>query len=267
MSGILQGMIAPHSPRIAVGDRVTPPFELMRDGLYGLADELSPEVEVAVLVSCHFLTTFLLYVDGAARHRGILTATECPDLVTSLPYDFLGMPKFASRLAQKAEASGIPLKAFDNDDFVLDYGTVVPAQYILPRRRVPLVPISVSLVGTLDEAVALGRVIAETARDLRVNAAVIASGALSHRVVRGPERWPLDADRERDRAFLEVLSRGDTARALDALPDFAETAHVEAAGKHLGCLLGSMPKTVAVEVGPYGPSSGSGNASVLLQAS
>jgi 3,4-dihydroxyphenylacetate 2,3-dioxygenase len=265
MSNVVLGLIAPHSPRLAREDAVPAPFDLMARGLLSLREDLARVgPDVTVLVSSHFLTTFLLYVDAAARHQGRVTATECPDLVSSLPYDFPGHPRFAHALAEAARAQDIPLMAFENPDFVLDYGTVVPARYLFGEAVRPLVPVSVSIVGSLEEAIRLGRVVAQVAEGLDLRVAVVASGALSHRVVRGPERWPEPEDQGWDQRFLGVLGQGDRERALEFLPQFIQAASVEAWGKHLGFLLGAMPSRFTIDFKTYGPSSGSGNASVAI---
>ncbi|MBX5467215.1 MAG: extradiol ring-cleavage dioxygenase [Firmicutes bacterium] len=259
------GLIAPHSPRLANEDRVSAPFDLMARGLYALREDLKKAApDVVVLTSCHFLTTFLLYVNAAPRHAGRVTANECPDLVTSLPYDFPGHPTLARSLAEAARARDIPLVPFDNPDFVLDYGTVVPARYLFGEAVRPLVPVSVSIVGTLEEAVALGETLAEVTDRLGLRAAVVASGALSHRVVRGPDRWPEPAERAWDDRFLDRMAKGQRQLALEFLPEFVQAAHVEAWGKHLGFVLGALPDRFAIDFKSYGPSSGSGNASVAI---
>jgi hypothetical protein len=54
-------------------------FRPVREGLIAQGDEVArARLDVAVINSCHLVSTFPTVVDGTPRHRGVLTAQEAP---------------------------------------------------------------------------------------------------------------------------------------------------------------------------------------------
>jgi 3,4-dihydroxyphenylacetate 2,3-dioxygenase len=130
-----------------------------------------------------------------------------------------------------------------------------------------MVPVSVCLSADLNEAFAWGRLIAQTTRDLGRRAAFAASGSVSHKLVRGPERWPTPGDQELDHRFAQLLADGEYDRLWGWLPDYAQAAQPETGGRHLAMMLGALIEAgtrYAVTLHAYGPSSGSGNFVISL---
>jgi len=149
--------------------------------------------------------------------------------------------------------------------YPLDYGTVMPMVCYLDRaQRTPIVPVSVCLSADLDEACEWGRHVAQVARESAKRVGFVASGSVSHKLVRGPERWPAPEDRALDDRMLSLLASGDLAGLESSLGDLARAAHVEAGGRHLALLVGALGAGYRGQVLGYGPSSGSGNAVVTL---
>jgi len=92
---------------------------------------------------------------------------------------------------------------------------------------------------------------------------VIASGALSHTLVRGPERWPSEECQKLDRKFIELVTQGKADELKSFFPCFVKDAEAEMGGRHLAILLGATGDFRG-KLHAYGPSSGSGNAVVSL---
>jgi 3,4-dihydroxyphenylacetate 2,3-dioxygenase len=184
----------------------------------------------------------------------------------TFPGDF----EFASALIDGGRAAGLPCTLANDVHYPLDYGTVMPLVCYLDRtQRVPAVPVSVCLSADLDESFAWGREVARTARALDRRAAFVASGSVSHKLVRGPEKWPAPADQELDHRFARLLADGEYEKAWAWLPEYAGTAEPEMGGRHLAMMLGALIETgerFAADVHAYGPSSGSGNYVVSLAA-
>ena len=195
--------------------------------------------DVIVINSCHLVSTFSTLVDGTSRHRGTLTAQEAPDLIAGVEFDFPGDGAFASALVARAKAAGHLSGLVDDPHYPLDYGTVMPIVcYLDPGQSIPVVPISVTLLNDLDECFAWGRHVVSTLREVGRRGVFVASGALSHRLVRGPERWPLPEDRKRDERFARMLADGDYDGLFRWLPEFASAVEAEMGGRHLAMMLG-----------------------------
>jgi 3,4-dihydroxyphenylacetate 2,3-dioxygenase len=141
--------------------------------------------------------------------------------------------------------------------------------YLDRGQRIPTVPVSVCLSADLNEAFAWGRLIAQTTRDLGRRAAFAASGSVSHKLVRGPEKWPTPADQELDHRFAKLLADGEYDRLWAWLPDYTQAAQPEMGGRHLAMMLGALVESgtrYTATVHAYGPSSGSGNYVISLAA-
>ncbi len=106
-------------------------------------------------------------------------------------------------------------------------------------QALPLVPVSVCLAADLKESFEWGRHIAQAARESGKRVGFVASGSVSHKLVRGPEKGPRPADEELDHRLAKMLAAGEYRQAWEWLPEFA---------------------------GAAGPSSGSGNYVISLLA-
>ena len=53
-------------------------------------------------------------------------------------------------------------------------------------------------------------------------------------MIQGPRGWPPSDGRATDRQLLHLIEAGDVAGALSWLPAYAENAHIELGGRHLG---------------------------------
>jgi 3,4-dihydroxyphenylacetate 2,3-dioxygenase len=268
--GLVGVYLSVHTPRYCTyeaafaGKLAHPDFKGVREGLVAQGRHLATLApDLIVINSCHLISTFPTVVDGTPRHRGVLTAQEAPELIHGVAYDFPGDFDFASALIDRGRAAGLPCTLANDVHYPLDYGTVMPLVCYLDRaQRVPAVPVSVCLSAGLEESFAWGRHVAATAAALDRCAVFVASGSVSHKLVRGPERWPAPADQELDHRFARLLAEGDYDKAWAWLPEYADAAEPEMGGRHLAMMLGALVETgrrfEAVTHG-YGPSSGSGN--------
>jgi 3,4-dihydroxyphenylacetate 2,3-dioxygenase len=277
MGDLIAAYLTVHTPRYctyeaAFGNKVThPDFQAVRDGLIAQGQHLSAvRPDSIVINSCHLVATFPTVVDGTPRHRGVLTAQEAPELIHGVDYDFPGDYEVAAALIDRGQAAGHQCVLANDVHYPLDYGTVMPLVCYLDRsQRIPVVPISVTLANDLDECFRWGQHVVHTARTCRRRAAFVASGSLSHKLVRGPERWPSPDDQELDHRFTRMLVDGEVEKAWAWLPEYVDTVQAEMGGRHLAMLLGALLEAGARFTGvahAYGPSSGSGNAVISLTA-
>lgn len=150
MGAIVGALIVTHTPRIA-DESKAPAFtrEMIR-GMHELGKEVARlKPDALIQVSTHWVTTFHHYVLGHQQHQGMLTASEAPDMISGVPYDFPGDSELAEAIVTKGKDRGIPVILTTADHFVLDYGTVNPLRYLTPQSDIPVVPISSCLLADL----------------------------------------------------------------------------------------------------------------------
>src|SRR5437867_5357047 len=256
-----------HTPRYCTyeaafaGTLAHPDFRAVRDGLLEQGrDVAEARPDVFVINSCHLITTFPTVVDGTPRHRGVLTAQEAPELIRGVAYDFPGDRELGSALIERGRAAGLQCVLADDVHYPLDYGTVMPLVCYLDRsQRIPVVPISVCLSADLRESFAWGRIVAEAVAAGGSRAAFVASGSVSHKLVRGPAKMAepggsgarsavrANARRRRVREALGVAARvrggggagaGRSAPGDDARRDHRRPAQVRGDGARLRPVVG-----------------------------
>src|SRR5262249_20326161 len=202
------------------------------------------------------------------RHQGVLTAQEAPELIHGVAYDYPGDYELAARLVARGQAEGRQCVLANDVHYPLDYGTVMPMVcYLDPAQTLAMVPVSVCLSADLDEAFAWGRSLAQVARETDKRVGFVASGSVSHKLVRGPEREPLPEDQELDHRFARLLAGAEYDALWRWLPDYVGAAQPEMSGRHLAMLLGALMESgerYRSKIHAYGPSSGSGNYVVSL---
>jgi 3,4-dihydroxyphenylacetate 2,3-dioxygenase len=233
-------------------------------------DVAEARLDVMAINSCHLITTFPTVVDGTPRHRGVLTAQEAPEIIPGVAYDYPGDHTFAAALVARGKAEGRQTVLANDVHYPLDYGTVMPMVCYLDRaQRLPMVPISFCLSSDLDECFAWGRTLAQVARESTKRVGFVASGSVSHKLVRGPEKGPNAADEALDHEFARLLAAGDYDKCWGWLPEYVRIVEAEMGGRHLAMMLGALVESgqrFETRVHAYGPSSGSGNYVISLLA-
>lgn len=256
-----------HSPRTFREETAAAVFRPMIDGQYRVAREMAAlDPDVILIMSPHWFSTFPWYAAGNPHWKGALCGTEAPDLLHGYEYDFPGHPQMAELIVRKGREAGIMCNHFSLAEFQLDYGTVVPLKYIQRKGNPwPVVPMSICLQANHDEAYRWGQAIGAAIRESGLKVAFIASGALSHDLVRNPEAWPMPEAMAADKLMIQLLEEGRLEEARQLSERYGQR-HFEAWGKHLTCLTGVLSTfgEFRGECYCYGPSSGSGNACMKL---
>ncbi|UOF90317.1 extradiol ring-cleavage dioxygenase [Fodinisporobacter ferrooxydans] len=256
-----------HAPRICheeqVADFQKPLVKALKqtkESLYGV------KPDVVVIVSTHWMSSFHHFVDATPTHQGILTAFECPELVSNVPYRYPGDAQLASLLAESGQQAGLQVVKVNDPTYVWDYGTVVPLRYLVPHEDIPVIDLSVTWAATLEETYKWGQVIGKVLRESEKRAVFVSSGALAHNLVRGPEKMPTVAEQALDHQFIEYLTSGNLDLAWEMLSQYAKAAGVESGGRHLALLLGVLNGEYRGDFLAYGQSSGSGNVVMTFQS-
>lgn len=261
-------VVAPHTPRICHEDKA-PDFQRpMIEAMHRAATHIaSTKPDVLVLVSCHWVASFNHYIDATPVHAGVLTAEECPDMISGVHYRFPGDPEIARDIAENARSKGLQMFDLDDPTYVWDYGSVVPMRYLNPDASVRVVNLSVCLAADLKETRRLGQAIGEVLQKSSRRAVFVASGAVAHHLVRGPDICPDQVDQALEDLFCERLVAGEINIAQANLPAIARDAGVESGGRHLATLVGAIEGSGRAFRGEklgWGQSSGSGNPVIVL---
>ena len=270
--GLVASAVIPHTPRMGIEENAPEFVRGMIGGIREAGDALRAlGVELIVLQSAHWVSTFNWYVSAQPVHEGICVADEAPDMIPGIPYKYTGDAEYAVQLAEAVQAAGIPCGLNESPHYNWDYGTWVPLKYLDPDAAIRVVTLPTVVCSELDESLTVGRLAHEVAGRMGRRAAFISSCALSHKVLRGPELWPSEELQAMDRRLIDLLTAGNVAELTAWMPEFSAAAVAEMGGRTLCGMVGaaaalgqSAGPLEGRQYGPYGQSSGSGNASVLL---
>jgi 3,4-dihydroxyphenylacetate 2,3-dioxygenase len=254
------GILTVHAPSMCHEDRV-PDFQKPLATAMKQVSQMIYDVkpDAIVIVSCHWMSSFQHFVDATPEHKGILTAFECPELISNVPYHYPGDEQLASELVEAGQSAGLQIVKVNDPTYVWDYGTLVPLRYLVPKADIPIIDLSVTWAATLDETYRWGQQIGNVLRNSSKRTIFISSGALAHNLVRGRENMPTIAEQALDHQFIAYLENGECDKAWEMLPQYARAAGVESGGRHLAMLLGVLEGDYRGTFYGYGQSSGSGN--------
>lgn len=268
--GVIRSIITTHSPRIGIEAKAPDFTRGLIQGLRLLGEEVrAAKPDAVVLMSTHWVTTFPWYATCQAVHEGVCVADEAPDLIPGIAYKWQGDPVLGRAIVDEIAALGVMAGCNDTPHYSLDYGTVVPMQYMDPDMTLPLVSLGTCILASLDECLQVGAALRRAAEKTGKRIAVAGSTSFAHKIERGQEKWPSKEFMELDRRYIELLTSGRIKEAKQWFPDWAKQVVTEAGGRVHAVVLGSMDETreryTGVQLGPYGQSSASGNASVCVR--
>lgn len=266
--GLIASVFTPHTPRMAVEDQAPDFVRPLISGARALGEwirELRPDC--VVVQSTHWVSTFNWYVTAQAVHEGYCVADEAPDMIPGLPYRYNGDPAFADAIVSAAQTAGLPFRLNTSEHYHWDYGTYVPLKYLDPHATLNIVTLPTVILADLAECMQVGRLVDVAARASGKRVVFIASSALTHALVRGPDRWPAQAMQDLDFKFIELIERGAVAEAIDWFPEYARESVGEMGGRVLAGFMGALDALNAApfgvrRFGDYAQSSGSGNLSL-----
>ncbi len=273
-SGVIAAVIASHTPRMAYEDKAWDFTLGLIDGLKEMGTilrDLNPDL--FVVNTTHWITSFDWFATSHDHHEGVCIAEEAPHLIPGLPYNRPGDRAFAEAMVKDWLGADLPGYSTDSPHFHWDYGSTIPLQYIDPDATIPVVLTPTCYASDLDENIKVGALIDDTAKRMNKRVVVVVSNALTHLIIRGPEKWPLEEHMAMDHKFIDMVKAADVDGALDYLPGYARDAKCEMGGRGLGVFLGAakalendVNNLAGAMYGPYGQSSGSGNANLSLVA-
>src|SRR5205809_5909604 len=209
--GLAGAYLSVHTPRYCTleagfeGKLASEVFRPVRDGLVAQGHEVArARLDAVVINSCHLISTFPTVVDGTPRHQGVLTAQEAPEIIHGVGYDIPGDYELAAAIVARGRAAGLQSVLANDVHYPLDYGTVMPMVCYLDRAQtLPMVPVSVCLAADLEDCCQSARHSSQAARESAKRVGFVATGSVSHKLVRGPDEAAKPEDEEHGRRLAE----------------------------------------------------------------
>ena len=256
MKGITFGCAVPHPPLIIpeIGKGEEQKIHATIQAMNKLGDKLAEaQPEILFVVSPHGNTQYnAMGVASSPYSEGSFDTWGA----AGLNYHFNNNLNFVHLLQEECRRNQIPLTVFSNKVYELDWGVLVPLYYLLKKlQNVSLVPATFSLL-SYNTHFMFGKSIRHTAEQAGKKVAFIASGDLSHRLLRGAPAGYDPMGKVFDNKIIESMSHLDSRALLEIEPDLVDRAG-ECGLRSLIILLGALdglvvkPEVLSYE-GPFG---------------
>jgi 2-aminophenol/2-amino-5-chlorophenol 1,6-dioxygenase beta subunit len=263
MGEIVAGCIAPHPPHVVYADN--PPqnephseggWETLRWGYNRLARKLEDlDYDAIVILSPHWQTYVGVHFLGCPSFKSLSVDPIFPNLFR-FNYDLTVDIELSEMMHDSAKEEGLVTKMMRNQDFRVDYGTIVSCHMINPQWNKPLVTISsmrsrhyysVEVMNVQMEA--LGRACRKAIEKSGKKVVLVSSNSLSHRHFTTESQVPEDMSKEHitshamhlwDMRMIDLMRSGKSQQIIDEMPEFCDQAIAESDGGALTWLLSAM---------------------------
>jgi 3,4-dihydroxyphenylacetate 2,3-dioxygenase len=245
---VSRAWLAPHLPTLVLDEHRRHRTALL-EALSKEATRLAAEKpDVIAALSARWVSPGPFQVDIGRRHR---TLTDYPGFGVELRYDCTGHPAIARALVEAGTRAGVRVGPAERG---VDSGVTVPLHFLIPRRTIPVVPLSIA-ERPAAECRAWGQVLRRTLEARPERIAFVVGGLLSH----DAHAWSFQRDVPEARALVEHVLAALAAGAWDTLIPadavLVERAHPEAGLRHLEVLRGLLGddrpgQTLCYEPGP-----------------
>ena len=253
-----RALLVPHLPTLLMDEHrghKTPMLEALRREAERWVEE---RPGVVVVLSARWSSRGPFQVDIGRRHR---TLTDYMGFGVEVRYDCPGHPALARALVEAGGRADVRVGPSQRG---VDSGVTVPLHFLLPRKDVPVVPLSLAGRPAV-ECRAWGAVIRKVCAARPERIALVVSGLLSN----DSHAWSFRRDVPEARAFdehaLEALGLGAWDRLAPADAQVVERAHPEAELRHLEVLRGFLGSDVPGQVLCYESAPGLGAALVAFE--
>lgn len=272
-----------HVPSLMLSEPVDHPLHDVRGKAVAALRELGRRarergVSTFVVFDTHWLSNFGYHINANARHRGLFTSHEAPQMIKDLGYDLPGNTRLADTIAREAASDGLNVIAHQIESLGLEYGTIVPMHYLNPDGWARVVSVASPLFTSMEESRLLGEATRRAIARSGERVALLASGSLSHRLLPnkqlGPEAWTSIAsefNRQVDLRVLDLWQQRRYREFLDMLPDYATKCNGEGGMADTIMLFAALGwydfRGASEQLCDYFPSSGSGQVNVEFHLS
>ena len=245
-----------------------PPWGRLADAMKVAGESLLASEPDAIVV---YSTSWLAVLDQlwqARPHLSGLHVDENWHEYGDLPFDIRIDVELAEAAIQGATDAGIKSKGVNYDQFPIDTGTIVAANFLNPGNKLPLMIASNNLYHDGARTEALGQISANAANQLGRKIAVIVIGKLSgaffrHNIDISDDKVASEQDDRWNRKMLNLLAAGEMDEFFDSCPRYAQEAKVEMGFKHMAFVKGAAGEQLSGgKVLAYEPLYGSGGAVV-----
>ena len=230
-------------------------------------------VSTFVVFDTHWLSNFGYHINANPQHRGAFTSHEAPHMIQDLRYDLPGDTALAEAIAAEAGGGGLNVIAHRIASLGLEYGTIVPMNYMNPDGWAKVVSVASPLFTSLEESRLLGEATRRAIDKSGERVAILASGSLSHRLWPnknlGPEAWTSVAsefNRQVDLRVLELWQQRRYREFIAMLPEYATKCNGEGGMADTIMLFAALGwdgySGASEQLCDYFPSSGSGQVNV-----
>lgn len=263
------GLFRPQADRIEMGNGRDSDLVAGYGRVRERMDAAKPDT--LIIFDTHWFTSGRHVVAGAAHYRGIYTSNEMPWILHDIPFDYDGAPELAAEIALVAAERGVPAENATNRHLTPEYPTVNLLAPLWRGERV--LSIGICQNARANHFLAMGQVIGEAIRKTETRAILLASGALSHRMVdldflaRNPRWWDPEniSDPKHvtlDHEVMASWSSGDHASVIDRYPELRAAAYEGLGGHYLqmvGALGGRDCRVPGKQLTEYENAMGTGN--------
>lgn len=263
------GLFRPLQDRIALGNGrdsdLVAGFERVRRRI----DEAQPDT--LIIFDTHWFTTQRHICAGGERYAGTYTSDELPWILHGIPYDYPGAPALAKAVEHMGAQRAVPAFNATDPNLHPEYPTV---NLLGPLwRGEKLLRVGICQNARPHHFLAMGQVIGEAVAATEGRVVLLASGALSHRMIdmdfvpRNPCNWHPDniSDPKHvvlDHEVMDLWSRGDHAAVIDRYPELRAAAYEGLGGHYLqmvGALGGRDCRAVGERLSDYENAFGTAN--------
>lgn len=221
------------------------------DGQRAMGREMAAlGVDTAIVLDTHWLVNNAYHINCQPKFEGTFTSHEFPHLLSNFSYHYDGNPGLGESIAAIAsEEKGVKVFAHNIGSLNLEYGTLMPMWLMNPDSKMKIVSVAgLCTVHSHDRSRKVGEAIAEAISRAEGNYAVIASGSLSHAIIRdedvkGIEDFTRISDefyRQVDLRALDLWTQGRFAEFTAMLPLYAKLCHGEGLMHDTAMLLGAL---------------------------
>lgn len=234
------GLFRPLADRLALGNGKDSDLIAGYERLRSRIDAVG--ADTLVIIDTHWFTTQRHICAGADHYRGTFTSAELPWIVHDIEYDYPGAPALGRAVEQVAAERKVPAFNATNRWLAPEYATV---NLLGPLwRGEKILRTSICQNARLQHFLDMGAVLGEAISRTDCRAVVLASGALSHRMIdldfvpRNPCNWHPDnisdpAHVKLDHEVMALWAEGKHGAVIDRYPELRAAAYEGLAGHYL----------------------------------